>query len=91
MSASATTPKATLTRRQLMQATGASAISLGMASPALSQQKFTMRLVHSEAVGAPLTQALQRWCDTLNSRSGGRIDAQHFPGSQLGSYTQLIE
>jgi C4-dicarboxylate-binding protein DctP len=91
MSASATTPKATLTRRQLMQATGASAISLGMASPALSQQKFTMRLAHSEAVGAPLTQALQRWCDTLNSRSGGRIDAQHFPGSQLGSYTQLIE
>ncbi len=91
MSASSSTPKATLTRRQLMQATGAGAISLGMASPALSQQKFTMRLAHSEAVGAPLTQALQRWCDTLNSRSGGRIDAQHFPGSQLGSYTQLIE
>lgn len=91
MSASSSTPKTTLTRRQLMQATGAGAISLGMVSPALSQQKFTMRLAHSEAVGAPLTQALQRWCDTLNSRSGGRIDAQHFPGSQLGSYTQLIE
>jgi tripartite ATP-independent transporter DctP family solute receptor len=91
MSASSTTHKATLTRRQLIHATGAGALSLGLASPALSQQKFTMRLAHSEAVGAPLTQALQRWCDTLNSRSGGRIDAQHFPGSQLGSYTQLIE
>jgi TRAP-type C4-dicarboxylate transport system substrate-binding protein len=88
MSASSTTHKATLTRRQLIHATGAGALSLGLASPALSQQKFTMRLAHSEAVGAPLTQALQRWCDTLNSRSGGRIDAQHFPGSQLGSYTQ---
>ncbi len=91
MSASSTTHKATLTRRQLIHATGAGALSLGLASPAMSQQKFTMRLAHSEAAGAPLTQALQRWCDTLNSRSGGRIDAQHFPGSQLGSYTQLIE
>ena len=27
----------------------------------------------------------------LNEKSGGRIDAQHFPASQLGSYTQNIE
>jgi C4-dicarboxylate-binding protein DctP len=84
-------PKLPLSRRQLMRATGASAVSLGLAGHALGQQKFTLRLAHSEAVGSPLTQALQRWCDVLNSRSGGRIDAQHFPGSQLGSYTQLIE
>ncbi|MEN9769539.1 MAG: hypothetical protein RLZZ180_1169, partial [Pseudomonadota bacterium] len=84
-------PKLPLSRRQLMRATGAGAVSLGLAGHALGQQKFTLRLAHSEAVGSPLTQALQRWCDVLNSRSGGRIDAQHFPGSQLGSYTQLIE
>jgi C4-dicarboxylate-binding protein DctP len=84
-------PKLPLSRRQLIRATGAGAVSLGLAGHALGQQKFTLRLAHSEAVGSPLTLALQRWCDVLNSRSGGRIDAQHFPGSQLGSYTQLIE
>lgn len=91
MSASSSTPKTTLSRRQMLQTTGAGALSLSLASPVLSQQKFTMRVAHSEAIGAPLTLALQKWCDTLNSRSGGRIDVQHFPGSQLGSYTQLIE
>ena len=27
----------------------------------------------------------------MKTASGGRIDAQHFPASQLGSYTQMIE
>ena len=82
--------QAGLQRRQLIQA-GASAIPLAVWGPALAQQKFTFRMAHSEAISAPLTLALQKWCDLLNTRSGGRIDAQHFPGSQLGSYTQLIE
>jgi C4-dicarboxylate-binding protein DctP len=79
-----------LRRRQVIQA-GASALPVLAWGPAQGQQKFVFRMAHSEAIGAPLTLALQKWCDTLNTRSGGRIDAQHFPGSQLGSYTQLIE
>ena len=79
-----------INRRTLMQV-GASLIPVVAMGPALAQQKFVFRMAHSEAIGAPLTLALQKWCDQLNSKSGGRIDAQHFPGSQLGSYTQLIE
>ena len=79
-----------VSRRQIVQA-GASVLPLAWVGQAGGQQKFTFRLAHSEAIGAPLTLALQKWCDLLNARSGGRIDAQHFPGSQLGSYTQLIE
>ena len=64
-----------------------------VAAPGLlhAQQKFTCRIGHSEAVGAPLTQAFETWTKTLNDRSGGRITAQHFPASQLGSYSQNIE
>ena len=79
-----------LSRRSLLK-TGAAALPLLWQGPTRAQQKFVFRLAHSEANGAPLTISLQKWCDQLNSRSGGRIDAQHFPGSQLGSYTQLIE
>jgi C4-dicarboxylate-binding protein DctP len=79
-----------LSRRQLIRA-GAGTLPMMALGTAAAQQKFTFRMAHSEAIGAPLTLALQKWCDLLNSRSGGRIDAQHFPGSQLGSYTQLIE
>jgi C4-dicarboxylate-binding protein DctP len=56
-----------------------------------AQQKFICRIGHSEAVGSPLTVAFDNWAKLLNQRSGGRIDAQHFPASQLGSYSQNIE
>jgi TRAP-type transport system periplasmic protein len=56
-----------------------------------AQQKFVCRIGHSEAIGSPLTQAFDVWAKALNERSGGRIEAQHFPASQLGSYSQNIE
>jgi tripartite ATP-independent transporter DctP family solute receptor len=64
-----------------------------MAAPGLlrAQQKFVCRIGHSEAVGAPLTMAFETWTKALNEKSGGRITAQHFPASQLGSYSQNIE
>jgi len=64
-----------------------------MAMPGVlrAQQKFVCRIGHSEAIGSPLTQAFDAWAKALNERSGGRIEAQHFPASQLGSYSQNIE
>ena len=58
---------------------------------ARAQQKYTCRIAHSEAVGSPLTIALDKYTTVLKDKSGGRIDAQHFPAGQLGNYTQLIE
>ena len=64
---------------------------VGAPMVARAQQKFVCRMGHSEAIGSPLTNAFESWAKILNERSGGRIDAQHFPASQLGSYTQNIE
>jgi len=87
-----TMSKFEMSRRSLI---GAGAVSLGalaLGAPAVrAQQKFVCRIGHSEAIGSPLTEAFETWTKLLNERSGGRIEAQHFPASQLGSYTQLIE
>jgi len=81
---------ATAGRRRIVQA-GLAITALPWVGRVGAQQKFVCRVAHSEAVGAPITDALQKWTDTMRTASGGRIDAQHFPASQLGSYTQLIE
>jgi TRAP-type transport system periplasmic protein len=81
-----------IARRGFLGAAGAGLGWLTLGAPAVrAQQKFVCRMGHSEAVGSPLTQAFDTWAKLLTEKSGGRIDAQHFPASQLGSYTQLIE
>ncbi len=80
-----------MTRRHVVKA-GAIAIAMpGLIGTARAQSKTVCRIGHSEAIGSPLTNAFESWTKILNERSGGRIDAQHFPASQLGSYTQNIE
>jgi tripartite ATP-independent transporter DctP family solute receptor len=79
-------------RRAVLKGAGALALGLVAAPGVLrAQQKFICRMGHSEAVGSPLTKAFDAWAKMLNEKSGGKIEAQHFPASQLGSYTQNIE
>ena len=58
---------------------------------AMEEEVYEFNIAHSEAIGTPLTEALERWGQLVQERSDGRIVAKHFPASQLGSYTQLIE
>ena len=85
--------KSTISRRGVLGhgAAAFAAATLGAPMVARAQQKFVCRMGHSEAIGSPLTDAFANWTKVLNEKSGGRIDAQHFPASQLGSYTQNIE
>jgi C4-dicarboxylate-binding protein DctP len=80
-------------RRDILKGAAALAAAGAIGAPmvARAQQKFVCRMGHSEAVGSPLTNAFEQWTKVLNEKSGGRIEAQHFPASQLGSYTQNIE
>jgi tripartite ATP-independent transporter DctP family solute receptor len=78
-------------RRRLIAAAGAGTLALTLPRMAGAQAKITCRIAHSEAIGSPITVAFDKYTATLREKSGGRIDAQHFPASQLGSYTQLIE
>ena len=78
------------TRRRIIKA-GVAAVGLPYITNARGQQKFVCRVAHTEAIGSPLTDSLAKWAEMMKTASGGRIDAQHFPASQLGSYTQMIE
>lgn len=82
-----------MTRRTVLKATAGTAAFLS--APAIirpaNAQGVTCRIATSEAVGSPISEAFEAWAQTLREESDGAIDAQHFPASQLGSYTQLIE
>ncbi len=85
---------ASFTRRQIVvcgSAALAAPVSLGVAGIARAQQKFTCRIAHAEGVGTPITLAFEQWAGILRERSGGRIDAQHFPAAQLGGLAQALE
>lgn len=78
-------------RRRFVTAAGLAAAAWPLSRSAFAQAKIQCRIAHSEAIGSPLTLALEKYTGVLRERSGGRIDAQHFPAGQLGNYTQLIE
>jgi tripartite ATP-independent transporter DctP family solute receptor len=85
------TGRPSLQRRQFMQVGAAALAAPLVAGRATAQSKFVFKIAHSEAIGSPLTNAFQAWADELNKKSGGRIDAQHFPASQLGGLAQSLE
>ena len=80
-----------ISRRRFVQISGAALTMPALIGTARAQTKFTCRIAHAEAIGSPLTKAFENWAKLLNEKSGGRIEAQHFPAGQLGSYTQNIE
>jgi C4-dicarboxylate-binding protein DctP len=85
--------KSAVSRRVFLKATAGTVGAMGaLGAPAvLAQQRIVCRMAHSEAIGSPLTMAFEKWAKDVTDKSGGRIEAQHFPASQLGSYTQLVE
>jgi C4-dicarboxylate-binding protein DctP len=78
-------------RRRLLLAAGAGTLGLSLPRMVSAQDKIACRIAHSEAIGSPITVAFDKFTLVLREKSGGRIDAQHFPAGQLGNYTQLIE
>jgi TRAP-type C4-dicarboxylate transport system substrate-binding protein len=86
-------PLATWIDRRRFVQTG---LVAALAAPAIArsahaQQRSVCRIAHSEALGSPMTEYFEKWTGVLNSESGGRIEAQHFPASQLGGFAELIE
>lgn len=86
----ATTAKG-ITRRLFVGAGAATLAMPALVRSAFGQSKFVFKIAHSEAIGSPLTNAFERWAELINERSEGQIDAQHFPASQLGGLSELLE
>ena len=81
----------TTSRRTLLRLGGAALATPALMRAAWAQETYVVKIAHSEAIGSPFTNAFDAWTAILNERSEGRIDAQHFPASQLGGLAQLLE
>ncbi|MBD0416117.1 TRAP transporter substrate-binding protein [Oryzicola mucosus] len=80
-----------LSRRTFIKA-GAAALAMpAVVSSAFAQAKITMKIAHTEGIGTPITEAFDKWTQTLIAKSEGRIDAQHFPAAQLGGLAEALE
>ncbi len=80
-----------VTRRLFMKAGAATLALPALGKQAFAQDKFVMKIAHTEGIGTPITDAFDQWAAVLNERSGGRIDAQHFPAAQLGGLAEALE
>jgi tripartite ATP-independent transporter DctP family solute receptor len=79
------------TRRRALALGAAALAAPALPGTARAQQKFTCRIAHTEGIGTPITLAFEKWTGVLREKSGGRIDAQHFPAAQLGGLAQALE
>lgn len=80
-----------LNRRVFIKA-GAAALAMpAVVSHAFGQDKFVMKIAHTEGIGTPITEAFDKWTQALIDGSEGRIDAQHFPAAQLGGLAEALE
>ena len=78
--------------RRLFVGAGAAALAMpALLRSAYGQDKFVMKIAHTEGIGTPITNAFDKWTQVLIEKSGGRIDAQHFPAAQLGGLAEALE
>ena len=80
-------------RRDVLKGAAGLAAAGFVAAPDGAAGAAEVRLPHRSLGGDRLAahDGVRDWTKVLNEKSGGRIDAQHFPASQLGSYSQNIE
>src|SRR3954463_11361913 len=59
------------------------ALAVALASPALAQEKFEIKVAEFVAAQHFMTQWLVKWGEKLEKSSGGRLAFKHFPGAQM--------
>jgi TRAP-type transport system periplasmic protein len=80
-----------INRRLLMKSGLAMLAMPAIVRHGFAQENFVCKIAHTEGIGTPITNAFEAWANTLNERSEGRIDAQHFPAAQLGGLAEALE
>ena len=73
--------------------TAAIAVSLGVSLVASSAfaADYVFRIPHVTSASEPVHEALEHYAKLINERSGGRIEADVFPGGQLGTNLEMFE
>lgn len=86
-----TAMRTTISRRGFIAAGTATLAMPAFIRDVRAQEKYVCKIAHTEGIGTPITNAFDAWAKVLNEKSGGRIDAQHFPAAQLGGLAEALE
>lgn len=80
-----------LFRRRFVIALGAAAVAAAVSAHAQPKAKYTAKIGHLESPTQPRHQGLLKVAELVRSRTGGEVEFQLFPSSQLGNARQMIE
>ena len=67
------------------------AACLGFLAPAAEAATTVLKLGNVQPAGMVVQQGLQRLADLVKERTGGAVEVQIFPASQLGSEQEILE
>lgn len=83
---------APMDRRRFLQAGAmlAGAAATGMSAPAIAQSSRTIRFGSPQPAASLYNQAIVRFGDELRKLSGGKLNVQVFPGSELGGVAEML-
>ncbi|HEX8373840.1 MAG TPA: TRAP transporter substrate-binding protein [Geminicoccaceae bacterium] len=63
----------------------------GVVSPAAGAETTVLKLGNVQAPGAVVQKGLQRFAELVKERTGGALEIQIFPASQLGTEQEILE
>ncbi|MDR1520496.1 MAG: C4-dicarboxylate TRAP transporter substrate-binding protein [Planctomycetota bacterium] len=68
-----------------------SLLALAMAAPVAGAAQYVVKIGYENHPGEPLDAAVRHWKKLAEEKTGGKLEVQLFPSSQLGSKKDLIE
>ena len=77
-------------RRTLLAAAGASAITLPVGKAFAQKAEFTYKYANNLPVTHPMNVRAKDMADAIRTETAGRVDIQIFPNNQLGSDTDML-
>jgi tripartite ATP-independent transporter DctP family solute receptor len=82
-----------ITKRTLIKgaAVGGAALAFGCPSLVKAADPIKIRIAYANNVGEPNDLAVREWGRLAKEKSGGRVEFQYFPSSQLGSQKDVTE
>jgi tripartite ATP-independent transporter DctP family solute receptor len=83
----------TITRRRLLRATGAAATGVaafGILTHVADAAEFELKYANNNVAAHPMNVRLREAVERIRQESGGRVDIQLFPNSQLGGDTDML-
>jgi len=67
------------------------ALGLSLVATSVSAQDYFFRIPHVTSANEPVQEALEHFAELITERSDGRIEAEVFPGGQLGTNLEMFE